>query len=105
MENLLYLYADPFQLFEPVVCFDERPYQLLADTRQPLPPCPGNKRRVDYEYERRGVGNLFVFYAPYYGWRHVEVSQQRTKKDFAHQMKALVDVHFPRASRVACRFR
>lgn len=86
MEDLLCLYAEYFTHFDPIVCFDERPYQLLANIVQPLPCEPGQPLRIDYQYSRQGVCNLFVFYAPHYGWRHVEVTQSRTKKDFAHQM-------------------
>lgn len=100
MEDLLYLYAESFNLFEPVVCFDERPLQLLADLVEPLPCEPGQPARIDYQYSREGTCNLFVFYAPHYGWRHVEVTKSRTKQDFAHQMKDLVDVYFPRASKI-----
>lgn len=95
MEHLLYLYAEPFHPFDLLVCFDERPYQLLADVKEPLQALPGQPTRVDYEYSRRGTGNLFVFFAPHYGWRHVEVTSTRTQQDFAQQMKALVDVYFP----------
>ncbi len=100
MEDLLYLYAEPFHPFEPVVCFDERPYQLLADVKAPLQALPGQPTRVDYEYSRQGTGNLFICYAPHYGWRHIEVTSTRTKQDFAYQMKAMVDVHFPRAYKI-----
>jgi hypothetical protein len=100
MEDLLYLYAESFNAFEPVVCFDERPYQLLSDIVEPLPCEPGQPPRIDYQYSREGMCNLFVFYAPHYGWRHVEVTKSRTKQDFAHQMKDLVDVYFPRASKI-----
>lgn len=100
MEDLLYLYAEPFNAYEPVVCFDERPYQLLANKAHPEPAKPGQPLRIDYEYSRQGTGNLFVLFAPNYGWRHVEVTPSRTKQDFAHQMKALVDVHFPRAYKI-----
>lgn len=100
MEDLLYLYAEPFHAFDPVVCFDERPYQLLADVKQPLQALPGQPVRVDYEYSRQGTGNLFIFYAPHYGWRHVEVTPTRTKQDFAYQMQALVDNYFPRADKI-----
>lgn len=82
------------------MCFDERPYQLLADTKEPLPAKPGKTARFDYEYSRQGTGNLFIFYAPNYGWRHVEVTPTHTKLDFAYQMKALVDIHFPRAYKI-----
>jgi len=100
MEDLLYLYAEPFHAFDPVVCFDERPDQLLADTKEPLLAQPGQLARFDYEYSRQGTGNLFIFYAPHYGWRHIEVTPSRTKQDFAHQMKALVDIYFPRAYQI-----
>lgn len=100
MEDLLHLYAEPFHPFDPVVCFDERPYQLLADVTKPIPAKPGQLTRTDYEYSRQGTGNLFVFFAPHYGWRHIEVTPSRTKQDFAHQMKALVDIHFPRAYKI-----
>ena len=82
MEDLLYLYAEPFHAFDPVVCFDERPYQLLADVKEPLPALPGQPARIDYEYSREGTGNLFIFYAPHYGWRHVEVTSTRTLTRF-----------------------
>lgn len=100
MEDLLYLYAEPFHPFDPLVCFDERPIQLLADTKKPIPAQPGQLARFDYEYSRQGTCNLFVFFAPHYGWRHVEVTQTRTKQDFAHQMKALVDVYFPSSDKI-----
>lgn len=100
MEDLLYLYAESFHACEPLVCFDERPYQLLDDIVEPLPIEPEQPVRIDYQYSREGMCNLFVFYAPHYGWRHVEVTQSRTKKDFAHQMKDLVDVYFPQADKI-----
>lgn len=100
MEDLLYLYAESFNPFEPIVCFDERPYQLLADLVEPLRSQPEQPTRIDYQYSRQGMCNLFVFYAPHYGWRHVEVTPSRTKKDFAHQMKDLVDIYFPRAHKI-----
>jgi hypothetical protein len=95
MEDVLDLYAEDFDPLRPVVCFDELPYQLVAETRLPLPMQPGKPIRYDYEYRRNGTCNLFMFFQPLAGWRHVEVTEQRTKQDFAHQMKDLVDVHFP----------
>jgi hypothetical protein len=89
MEDLLELYAQPYDPKHPVVCFDERPYSLIGETRQPIAAKPGQPKRVDYQYERHGVVNLFVYLQPLAGWRHVEVTQQRTKSDFAHQMKML----------------
>ncbi|MBI4521016.1 MAG: IS630 family transposase [Gemmatimonadetes bacterium] len=100
MEDVLDLYQEPFDPLQPVVCFDERPVQLLAEVRIPIPAQPGRRRRIDYEYRRGGTANLFVLVQPLAGWRHVEVTERRTNADFAEQMKALVDVHFPEAERI-----
>ena len=97
MEDVLDLYAQPRDARRPLVCFDERPVQLVAHARTPIPPAPGRPARVDYEYTRNGTCNLFTFLAPHDGWRHVEVTDRRTKADFARMMKALVDVYFPYA--------
>jgi DDE superfamily endonuclease len=101
MEDLLELYAEPYDAFYPVVCFDESPYQLVSEARQPLPPAPGRPARYDYEYRREGTCNLFMFFQPLAGWRHVEVTERRTAQDFAHCMKALVDEHFPHAELIS----
>jgi DDE superfamily endonuclease len=100
MEDVLDLYAAPADPQQPVVCFDEKPVQLLADTRPPLPARPGQVARHDYEYERCGTANLFITFAPQEGWRTVTVTAQRTRYDFAAQMRALVDEHFPQAERI-----
>ena len=103
MEAVLDLYAEPTDPKRPRVCFDETSKQLVAEVRDPLPMTPSQVERYDYEYQRNGVANLFLHYSPDHptgGWRHVEVTQQRTKLDFAHQMQALVDVHFPDAERI-----
>ena len=103
MEAVLDLYAAPADPKRPRVCFDETSKQLVAEIQDPLPREPGKAARYDYEYRRNGVANLFLFYSPDSpqhvpgGWRHVEVTAQRTKIDFAHQMQALVDKHFPEA--------
>jgi transposase len=97
MEDLLYLYAQPYDPKRPVVCFDERPFQLIGEVRSPLPCKPGKPCRFDYEYQRNGTCNLFILFQPLAGWRAVDVTTQRTKRDFAHQMQKLVDVHFPQA--------
>ena len=91
MEDLLDLYAEPYDLRRPVVCFDETSTQLLAETRPSLPPRPGIPLRQDYEYRREGVRNLFLTCEPLAGWRHVAV----TMEDFAHQMRWLVDEAYP----------
>lgn len=100
MEDVLDLYAEPYNPHFPVVCFDERPYQLIGETRQPLPCEPGQPVRYDYEYQRNGTCNLFTTLQPLVGWRHVVVTERRTRLDFARQMKDMVDVHFPDAERI-----
>ena len=84
MEDLLDLYAEPYDPRRPVVCFDETSTQLLADTRTSLPSRPGIPLRQDYEYRREGVRNLFLTCEPLAGWRHVAVTRWRTMEDFAH---------------------
>lgn len=101
MEDLLELYAEPYDAHYPVVCFDESPYQLVSEARQPLPPVPGQPARYDYEYRREGTCNLFMFFQPRAGWRHVEVTERRTAQDFAHCMKAMVDAYFPQAELIS----
>ena len=98
MEDVLDLYAEPADPTRPVVCFDERPVQLVAETRAPLPPEPGRPARHDYEYRRNGTCNVFAVLEPHTGWRHVEVTARRTAADFAEQMRALVDEDFPEAT-------
>ncbi len=97
MEDVLELYEQPADPQRPRVCFDETPKQLIAETRQPLAGRPGQPVRYDYEYRRNGTRNLFLFFSPDLGWRHVAVTEQRTKRDFAHQMKWLADERFPEA--------
>ena len=100
MEDVLDLYAEAYDPARPTVCFDETSKQLIAETRIPLPMAPGKPERVDYEYERRGTANLFLVTEPRTGWRHVDVTDRRTKHDFAEQMRDLVDRHFPDAAKV-----
>lgn len=100
MEEVLDLYQEPYDPARPVVCFDERPYQLVSETRTPVPAVPGRPQRYDYEYRREGTVNLFIAFQPLAGWRHVEVTERRTARDFAEQMRALVDVGFPEAERI-----
>ena len=95
MEDVLDLYAEPYNPERPVVCFDETSTQMLANARPPIPAVPGHPRREDYEYRREGNRNLFLSCEPLAGWRHVEVTQRRTKEDFAHQMRWLVDEAYP----------
>ena len=95
MEDVLELYAEPYDPQRPVVCLDETSTQLLADTRPPIPAAPGRPRREDYEYQRAGTRNLSLTCEPKAGWRHVTITPQRTMQDFAHQMRWLVDEAYP----------
>ena len=97
MEDVLEVYAEPYDPSRPKVNFDETSKQLIKETRQPLPAQPGRLQRYDYEYERNGTRNLFLFVEPQAGRRHVQVTEQRTKLDFAHAMQWLVDEGYPEA--------
>jgi hypothetical protein len=100
MEDVLDLYALPYDPRFPQVCFDERPVQLLADIVAALPLQPGQARRYDYEYKRKGTANLFVMCQPLTGWRTVKATAHRKKIDFAICMRDLVDIHFPEAQQI-----
>ena len=97
MEDVLNLYEQVYDARRPVICFDEKPVQLLGETRAARPMSPGRPRRYDYEYERKGTANIFLAVEPLGGWRQVNVTERRTKLDFASQMQELVDVHYPEA--------
>ena len=92
---MLDLYAEGEDPQCPRVCFDEMPYQMVAEKRVPLPMQSGKPLRYDYEYRRMGTCNFFQFFNPFAGWRHIKITERRTKKDFAHCMKELVDDFFP----------
>jgi hypothetical protein len=100
MEDVLELYAMPYDPKRPLVCFDEHLVQLIMEKRRPLPAKPGQPERFDYEYQRNGTRNLFVFFQPLAAWRHVRVTERRTKIDFAHCMQYLVDERFPEADKI-----
>jgi transposase len=100
MENVLAVYTRPYDPQRPVVCFDEKSKQLVGAICKPIPATPGRVECHDYEYVRNGTANLFMMVEPLRGWRHVEVTTRRTKRDFAKQMKELVDVHYPRAAKI-----
>ena len=95
MEDVLDLYAEPYDPQRPVVCFDETSTQMLADVRPPIAVRPGQTARQDYEYRREGTRNLFMACEPKAGWRHVAVTERRTAEDFAHQMRWLPDEAYP----------
>lgn len=100
MEDVLSLYARVWDPLYPIVCLDEKSYQLLAHTREPLPSQPGKPKREDYTYKRNGTRNLFILLAPQIGWRHVKVTERRTARDYAECLRDLVDIHFPDAKRI-----
>jgi hypothetical protein len=100
MEDVLDVYTRPYDPRYPQVCMDEVSKQLLRDTRQPLPMQPGRPERRDYEYERHGVVNLFLFCEPLQGRRWVDVTERRTKMAWAEQIKELVDIRYPEAERI-----
>ena len=97
MEDVLDIYHLPYDPKSPVVCFDETNKQLIVEKRLSLPAKPGQPARYDYEYKRNGVRNFFLFFAPLSAWRHIKVTKQRTRIDWAYCMKDLVDIHFPEA--------
>lgn len=100
MEDVLDLYEEPYDPTRPQVCFDETPTQLVREKRLPLPAKPGHPERFDYEYERLGTRNVFLFCEPLRGWRHVAITDQRTMQDFARQMKWLADEAYPGAAKI-----
>lgn len=100
MENILDIYKRTYDEKNPWICFDESCKQLVKETHNPIPPEPGQLERYDYQYQRNGVANLFIFFEPLTGWRHVEVTDQRTAIDYAHQMKYLVDERYPQADKI-----
>jgi transposase len=100
MEDVLDVYTRPYDPRYPQVCMDEVSKQLLRDTRTPQPSLPGQVQRVDFEYAREGVVNLFLFCEPLGGRRWVTVTARRTKVDWAQQIKDLVDVRYPQAERI-----
>lgn len=97
MEDVLDLYAEEYDPKRPKVNFDETSKQLIEEKRQQLPAKAGQVKRYDYEYKRNGTRNLFMICEPQAGWRHIAITKQRTKVDFAHQMKWLVDERYPEA--------
>jgi DDE superfamily endonuclease len=100
MEDVLAVYTRPYDPRRPQVCLDETSRQLLGEVNPPRPVEPGRPARQDYEYERGGVCNLFLVCEPLAGWRHVMVSDRRTRIDWAHCIKDLVDVHYPDAEQI-----
>jgi hypothetical protein len=95
MEDILDLYAQPYDDSSPVICMDEKPVQLLDEARNPIPLKPGKPQRYDSEYIRNGTGCIFLFTEPLAGWRHVTACQRRTKIDWAKQIQDLLEIYYP----------
>jgi hypothetical protein len=100
MEEVLDLYEEPYDPLRPLVCFDERPCQLLAEVREPLPIAPGRAGRFDSHYERRGMAHVLMAFEPLSGWRKVELSERRRGREFAGMVRRLLEEDYPRAERI-----
>ena len=100
MEDVIQTYLLPYDPKYPVVCFDEACKQLFGEVREPLPPRPGSPAKQDHEYERKGVCHQLLMCEPLRGWRHVKVTERRTRRDYAGCVRELVDVHYPQAKRI-----
>jgi hypothetical protein len=100
MEDVLEVYQRPRDPTRPLVCLDETSKQLVNETRKPIPAKPGKPARHDNEYERNGVANLFMMFAPLEGWRHVKVTDRHAAADYAQALKDLADMHFPDAAKI-----
>ncbi len=99
MEDVLNLYEQPYDSRYPVICFDERPCQLIGDTIALIPMKPGNPKREDYEYSRNGTCCVFIAFEPLAGKRIIQVKKRRTKEDYAQFMKELIR-HYPEAESI-----
>jgi hypothetical protein len=100
MEEVLETYAKPYDSAYPVLCMDEQPVQLLKETRAPIPATIEHGKRVDYEYERAGTANIFMFTEPLAGWRDVAVRETKTKFDWATEMARLLEGRYADCERV-----
>ena len=100
MEEVLDLYAKPYNPAIPVICMDEQPVQLLKETRPPIPATAKHAKRVDYEYERAGTATIFMFTEPLAGWREVAVRERKTKFDWATEMARLLEGRYAACAKV-----
>lgn len=100
MEVILDLYTAPYNEDEPLICMDEASQQLLSDVYAPLPMRLGHDAKEDYHYEREGVRSLFMFFDPFLGWRRVSHRKRRTRVDWAHEIRTLLDEDYPQARKV-----
>ena len=100
MEAVLDLYEEPYDEKRPTICFDERPCQLLAEVRKPLPVRPGHPERRDNEYERRGMAHVLMAFEPLTGWRRAFVTERRRGREFAEEVRHLAEEVYPRAEKI-----
>ena len=100
MEDVLEVYSRPYDPAMPVVCMDEKPYQLLGEVRDPIPAEPGAVEKVDSEYKREGTCSIFIFIEPLAGWRYSVALPHRTKIDWANRVKWVLDNQYPAAEKV-----
>ena len=100
MEDVLAVYKRPYDEKRPVVCMDELNKQMIKEVRVPLPPEPGQPIRFDTEYERNGTSNIFLSFEPLKGRRQLKITERRTKIDWAHYVKDLVDKEYPHAEKI-----
>jgi transposase len=100
MEDVLEVYKQPYDPKRPLVCVDEMPKQLLMDTREPIPMRPGEPERFDYEYKRGGVADLFMLFEPLAGKRHIEITDQRRRVEWAEVMRIVSDELYPEAEKI-----
>jgi DDE superfamily endonuclease len=100
MEDVIQTYLLPYDPKYPVVCFDEACKQLFGEVREPLPPRPGRPAKQDHEYERKGVCHQLMLCEPLRGWRHVQVTARRTRRDYASCVRDLVEIHCPDAVKI-----
>ena len=100
MERILDVYCEEFDDRHPLICMDEAAKQIVSDVDRALPMSPGQPRREDHHYERQGVRALFLFFDPIRGWRRVSSRESRTRSDWAHEIRHLLDVDYPDAESV-----
>ena len=99
-EKILDVYSEPYDDTHPLICMDEAAKQVVSDVDPALPMTPGQPRREDHHYERKGVRALFVFFDPIRGWRRVSSRPRRTRHDWAQEVRTLLEVDYPKAERV-----
>ena len=100
MEDVLEVYSRPYDPAKPVICMDEKPYQLLDEVRKPILAEPGEVEKVDSEYKREGTCSIFIFTEPLAGWRYAEAFEHRTKIDWAYRIKWILDNQYPDAEKI-----